>query len=90
MEYGEPEQADRYIKFIELLSILCRRYHWRHDFWKRTRNGDGIGLREFRAWCDQVSEENEKERQRSDSWEGSKNDPGWQAMRAKRDKARGR
>jgi hypothetical protein len=90
MERGAPETERQDVRFVALLSILCRRYKWRHDFYKRTRSGDGMGLREFRTWCEQVVFENEQERQQSDSWEGSKNDPGWQAMRAKRDRARGR
>lgn len=49
-----------------------------------------MGLREFRAWCDQLAYEQQKERRSKDSWRSAENDPGWKAMRDKRDRARGR
>lgn len=49
-----------------------------------------MGLREFWAWVEQLHHEKEEQSTSADSWQNAENDPGWQAMRAKRDKLRGR
>lgn len=72
------------VKFIALLSILAGHYHWPHDFWRR------MGRREFYAWVDQLGEEEKQRAAGGDSWEAAESDPGWQKMRDKRERARGR
>lgn len=72
------------MRFIALLSALCRTYHWPPDFWRK------MGRNEFFAWVDQVNREQDAKAEQADSWEGSKQDDGWQKMREKRDRLRGR
>lgn len=49
-----------------------------------------MGLREFWAWVDQLHDETEKQQAAEEGWHGAENDAGWQAMRGKRERLRGR
>ena len=49
-----------------------------------------MGKREFYAWVEQLHDEHVKRQQGEDTWDASENDPAWQKMRDKREKARGR
>lgn len=49
-----------------------------------------MGRREFYAWVEQLQAEMERRSTQEDSWEAAEQDPGWQKMREKRERARGR
>jgi hypothetical protein len=62
---------------------MCAHYGWAPDFWRPM-------LRcEFYAWVDQMARE-QLQQTSPDSWEGTQQDPWWQAVREKRRREFGR
>lgn len=49
-----------------------------------------MGWREFTGYVDVMNAQIEGQKPDPGSWKGTENDPGWQELRAQRDKLRGR
>lgn len=70
---------------MSLISALCRHYQGTTpDYWLK------VGRRRFNAFVKQANRELEGTQASPHSWRGTDEDPGWQAMREKRERYYGR